>query len=86
METKNLLTRSVEEISVEELSDLQLVITDELEHRRSRAKETAWNEVVKAIKNYCSAFGSIEYNIYGEDCYINKDDNFSTVGHIFSEY
>ena len=86
METKNLLTRSVEEISVEELSDLQLVITDELEHRRSRAKETAWNEVVEAIKNYCSAFGSIEYNIYGEDCYINEDDNFSTVGRILSEY
>ena len=57
-----------------------------IEARRKKEKEKAWNEVVEAIKNYCSAFGSIEYNIYGEDCYINKDDNFSTVGHIYSEY
>ena len=86
MEIKDLLTHSVEKISAEDLSHLQLVIADELEHRRLRAKETAWHEVVKAIKNYCSSFGSIEYNIYGEEYYINKDDNFSTVGKIFPEY
>lgn len=86
MEIKNLLTNPVETISAEDLSHLQLVIADELEHRRVCGREKAWNEVVDAIKNYCSAFGSIEYNIYGEDCYINKDDNFSTVGRILSEY
>lgn len=86
MEIKNLLTNPVETISAEDLSHLQLVIADELEHRRVCDREKAWNEVVDAIKNYCSAFGSIEYNIYGEDCYINKDDNFSTVGKILSEY
>ena len=42
--------------------------------RYKEEKEKAWDEVVEAIKNYCSAFGSIEYNIYGENCYINKDD------------
>ena len=57
-----------------------------IEARRKKEKEKAWNEVVEAIKNYCSAFGSIEYNIYGEDCYINEDDNFSTTGKILSEY
>lgn len=45
-------------------------------------KETAWNEVVEAIKNYYSAFGSIEYNTYEEEYYINDDNNFSTVGKI----
>lgn len=55
MEIKNLLTNPVETLSAEDLSHLQLVIADELEHRRLCAKETAWNEVVEAIKNYCSA-------------------------------
>lgn len=75
-------TNPVETISAEDLSYLQLVIADELEHRRLCAKETAWNEVVEAIKNYCSAFGSIEYNTYEEEYYINDDNNFSTVGKI----
>lgn len=82
MEIKNLLTNPVETLSAEDLSHLQLVIADELEHRRLCAKETAWNEVVEAIKNYCSAFGSIEYNTYEEEYYINDDNNFSTVGKI----
>lgn len=85
MEIKDLLTNSVEKISSEDLSHLQLVITDELEHRRLCAKETAWNEVVEAIKNYCSTFGSIEGNTYEEEYYINDDDDFSAVGKIFSK-
>ena len=77
---------NLNEIDIEELRELQEKIDNIIDTRNKKEKEKTWNEVVKAIKNYCSSFGSIEYNIYGEDCYINKDDNFSTVGRIFSEY
>ena len=76
---------NLNEIDTEELRKLQEKIDDIVNTRHKKEKEKAWNEVVKAIKNYCSSFGSIEYNIYGEDCYINEDDNFSNVGIIFPE-
>ena len=77
---------NLNEIDTKELCELQEKIGNIIEACHKKEKEKAWNEVVEAIKNYCSSFGSIEYNIYGEDCYINEDDNFSTVGRIFSEY
>ena len=80
------ITTILNEIDTEGLRELQEKIDNIIDTRNKKEKEKAWNEVVKAIKNYCSSFGSIEYNIYGEDCYINEDDNFSTVGRIFSEY
>lgn len=80
------ITTILNEINTEELRELQEKIDNIIDTRNKKEKEKVWNEVVKAIKNYCSSFGSIEYNIYGEDCYINEDDNFSTVGRIFSEY
>ena len=77
---------NLNEIDIEELRELQEKIDNIIDTHNKKEKEKAWNEVVNAIKNYCSSFGSIEYNIYGEDCYINKDDNFSIVGRIYSEY
>ena len=77
---------NLNEIDTKELCELQEKIDNIIEARKKKEKEKVWNEVVEAIKKYCSAFGSIEYNIYGEDCYINEDDNFSTVGRILSEY
>ena len=82
METKNLLTRSVEEISAKELSDLQLVITNELDHRRSRAKETAWNKLVDAIKDYTTTFGSITVTGEYETFCMNGLDDYSSIGEI----
>ena len=77
---------NLNEIDTKELCELQEKIGNIIEARHKKEKEKVWNEVVEAIKNYCSAFGSIEYNIYGENYYINEDDNFSTVGSIFSKY
>ena len=82
MKTKDLLTRSVEEISAEELSDLQLVITNELDHRRSRAKETAWNKLVDAIKDYTSTFGGIDVTGEYETFCIDSLDDYSSIGEI----
>ena len=82
METKNLLARSIEEISAEELSDLQLVITRELDHRRSRAKETAWNKLVDAIKDYTTTFGGIEVTGEYETFCMNGLDDYSSIGEI----
>ena len=77
---------NLNEIDTKELCELREKIDNIIEARHKKEKEKMWNEVVEVIKNYCSAFGSIEYNIYGEDCYINEDDNFSTTGKILSEY
>ena len=83
METKDLLTRSVKEISAEELSQLQLAISDELEHRRFRAKEAAWNKLVDAIKDYSTTFGSIEVITVDDDnFYMSSTDDFSSIGQI----
>lgn len=82
METKDLLTRSIEEISAEELSDLQLVIADELEHRRLRAKETAWNKLNDAIKYYTTTFGDIEVVTDEDTYYVTGLDDLSSIGRI----
>ena len=82
METKDLLTRSIKEISAEELSQLQSAITNELEHRRLRAKEAAWNKLVDAIKDYSTTFGGIEITGEYETFSMNSLDDFSTIGEI----
>ena len=82
METKNLLVRSIEEISAEELSQLQSVIINELEHRRSRAKATAWNKLVDAIKNYTTTFGGIEVTGEYETFSMDSLDDYSSIGEI----
>ena len=82
METKDLLTRSIEEISAKELSQLQSAIADELEHRRFRAKEAAWNKLVDAIKDYTTTFGGIEVTGEYETFSMNSLDDFSTIGEI----
>ena len=76
---------NLNEVDTEELRELQEKINNIIDTRNKKEKEKAWNEVVKAIKNYCSSFGSIECNTYGEDCYLDEDDNFSNVGIIFPE-
>lgn len=82
METKDLLTCSIEEISAEGLSQLQLAISDELEHRRFRAKEAAWNKLVDAIKDYSTTFGSIDVAGVYETLCIDSLDDFSSIGRI----
>ena len=82
METKDLLTCSIEGISTKELSQLQLVITDELDHRRSRAKEAAWKKLVDAIKDYSTTFGSIDVTGVYETLCIDSLDDFSSIGRI----
>ena len=82
METKDLLTRSIEEISAKELSQLQLAISNELEHRRFRAKEDAWNKLVDAIKDYTTTFGSIDVTGVYETLCIDSLDDYSSIGEI----
>ena len=87
METKDLLTRSIEGISAEELSQLQSAITNELEHRRFRAKEAAWNKLVDAIKDYTTTFGNIEVITVDDDTfYLTSLDDFSSIGQIESKF
>ena len=82
METKDLLTRSIEEISAKELSQLQSVITDELDKRQFRAKEAAWNKLVDAIKDYSTTFGNIEVITFDDTFYMSNLDDFSSIGEI----
>ena len=82
METKDFFTCSIKEISAERLSQLQSAIADELEHRRFRAKEAAWNKLVDAIKDYSTTFGSIEVVTDGDTFYMSSLDDFSSIGEI----
>ena len=82
METKDLLTRSIEEISAKELSQLHSAIIDELDKRKFRAKEDAWNKLVDAIKDYSTTFGSIDVTGEYETFSMNSLDDFSTIGEI----
>ena len=86
METKDLLTRSIEEISAKELSQLQLAISDELEHRRFRAKEAAWNKLVEAIKDYSTTFGSITVTGEYETLCMDSLDDYSSIGEIQTNF
>lgn len=82
METKNLLTCSIKEISSEGLSQLQFYIAKELDDRHSRAKEASWKKLVDAIKDYTNTFGSI--TIIGEYETLSMDslDDYSSIGEI----
>ena len=82
METKDLLTRSIEEISAKELSQLRSAITDELDKRQFRAKEDAWNKLVDAIKDYSTTFGNIEVITDDDTFYMSSLDDFSSIGEI----
>ena len=82
METKDLLTRSIEEISAKELSQLRSSITDELDKRQFRAKEAAWNKLVDAIKDYSTTFGNIEVITFDDTFYMSNLDDFSSIGEI----
>lgn len=82
METKDLLTRSIEEISAKELSQLQSVIINELDKRQFRAKEAAWNKLVDAIKDYTTTFDDIQVITYDNTFYLTSLDDFSSIGQI----
>ena len=82
METKDLLTRSIEEISAKELSQLRSAITDELDKRQFRAKEAAWNKLVDAIKDYSTTFGGIYVTTECETFCMDSLDDYSSIGEI----
>lgn len=82
METKDLLTRSIEEIFAKELSQLRSTITDELDKRQFRAKEAAWNKLIDAIKDYTTTFGDIQVITYDNTFYMTSLDDFSSIGNI----
>ena len=82
METKDLLTCSIEEISAKELSQLRSAIADELDKRQFRAKEAAWNKLVDAIKDYSTTFGNIEVITDDDTFYMSSLDDFSSIGEI----
>ena len=82
METKDLLTRSIEEISAKELSQLRSTIADELDKRQFRAKEAAWNKLVDAVKDYTTTFGGIYVTTECETFCMDSLDDFSSIGEI----
>ena len=82
METKDLLTRSIEEISAKELSQLRSDIINELDKRQFRAKESAWNKLVDAIKDYTTTFDDIQVITYDNTFYLTSLDDFSSIGQI----
>ena len=82
METKDLLTRSIDEISTVQLSKLHSAIISELDSRRLRVKEAAWNKLVDTIKDYTNTFGGIYVTTECETFCMDSLDDFSSIGRI----
>ena len=82
MEAKDLLTRSIEEISAKELSQLRSDIINELDKRQFRAKEAAWNKLVDAVKDYSTTFGGIYVTTECETFCMDSLDDYSSIGEI----
>lgn len=82
MEAKDLLIRSIEEISANELSQLHSAIINELDKRKFRAKEAAWNKLVDAIKDYTTTFGGIYVTTECETFCMDSLDDYSSIGEI----
>ena len=82
METKDLLTRSIDEISTAQLSKLHSAIISELDSRRLRVKEAAWNKLVDAIKDYTTTFGGITVTGEYETFCMDSLDDYSSIGEI----
>lgn len=82
METKDLLTRSIEEISAKELSQLHSAIIDELDNRNLRAKKAAWDKLVDTIKDYTTTFGGITITGEYETLSMDSLDDYSSIGEI----
>lgn len=82
MEAKDLLARSIEEISTTQLSQLHSVIINELDSRRLRAKEAAWNKLVDTIKDYTTTFGGIYITTECETFCMDSLDDYSSAGEI----
>lgn len=69
-------------LSDNELMDVGMFIQEELTRRQNMKKQSSWEKVVSAIKNYVDEFGSILVRDYGNNSYIDKECDFSTFGEI----
>ena len=76
------LTHILERSSSEDLSEAQRTISAILETRKNKIKEEAWRKLTNAIKDYTSAFGSIEVTTDGDIFYMNSTDDYSSIGEI----
>ena len=86
METKDLITRSIDEISNLQLSKLHSAIISELDSRRLRVKEAAWNKLVDTIKDYTNTFGGIYVTTECETFCMDSLDDYSSIGEIQIKY
>ena len=82
METKDLLTRSIDEISTLQLSKLHSAIISELDSRRLRIREAAWDKLVDTIKDYTNTFGGIYVTTEGGTFCMDSLDDYSSIGEI----
>ena len=76
------LARIIEQSSSEDLSEAQRTISTILETRRYKAKEEAWRKLTNAIKDYTTAFGSIEVIADNDAFYMSRIDDYSSIGEI----
>ena len=78
--------RIIEQSSSEDLSEAQRTISTILETRRNKIKEEAWRKLTNAIKDYTSAFGSIEVTTDGDIFYMDSTDDYSSIGEIHIKF
>lgn len=74
---------NVENYSMDELEKIRFSIEDEITKRKCVEQRKLWDEVVKAINNYCDKYKIIDTWLEC-DSTINNDRDFDTIGIIKS--
>lgn len=74
----------IKNMSTEELEALRALITEELVVRKDKEEKKLWENVRKAIKEYCRSAGRVVIEIIGQNCTIELDgtEDFSEIGRI----
>jgi hypothetical protein len=82
LKRKDLIIMNFEEMTIEELNQIIKDATEAREKLVFKAKNTAWEKVVKAIKDYINKYEDIEIDTYCDVYNITECANFKDPGRI----
>lgn len=79
---EEILSKRIEDCSIEELSALQSKIFKEIERKKVFEEEKCWRKVIDALKEYTEIYGPIEVEDCGDTLYIEANASYDEMGRI----
>ena len=79
---EDILSKRIEDCSIEELSILQNKIFKEIEKKKRFEEEKSWRKVIDALKEYTEIYGIIEVEDCGDILYIEANASYDEMGRI----